>query len=112
MPNNGKCVEHNLLLLLLELRVLRRIQWLIIIVHQSPPFFAVFIKTIFRCLEQPKQAVLSNLQKSIIRTFNCALREMKNGALCALVDASQRKMTTNGYKTLGALGPICLFWKV
>lgn len=53
-----------------------------------------------KCLEQPKQAILSHLQKSLIRCFNCALREMKNGALCALVDA---KMTSNGYKTLGAL---------
>jgi hypothetical protein len=30
---------------------------------------------------------------------------MKNGALCALVDA---KMTNNGYKTLGALGTVIL----
>lgn len=35
-----------------------------------------------------------------------ALREMKNGALCAVVDANQRQMKmnpANGYKALNAL---------
>jgi hypothetical protein len=103
MPTSGNLSEQNLLLLLLEIHI-QGIQLLTTIMHQSP-LFLVFIKTIFRCLEQPKQAVLCNLQKSLIRCFNCALREMKNGALCALVDA---KMTNNGYKTLGALGTVIL----
>ncbi|KAL3093404.1 hypothetical protein niasHS_005918 [Heterodera schachtii] len=45
-----------------------------------------------------RQVVLTNLQKAFIRTFNIALREMKNGACCALVDFSQRQSSveTNG----------------
>uniref|UniRef100_A0A914HSH3 G-protein coupled receptors family 1 profile domain-containing protein n=1 Tax=Globodera rostochiensis TaxID=31243 RepID=A0A914HSH3_GLORO len=44
-----------------------------------------------------RQVVLTNLQKAFTRTFNIALREMKNGACCALVDFSQRQsVETNG----------------
>lgn len=33
-----------------------------------------------------------NLQKTMSKVFNYALREMKSGALCALVDASQQQV--------------------
>nr|CAD2146421.1 unnamed protein product [Meloidogyne enterolobii] len=47
----------------------------------------------------------NNHQKALVRTFNCTLREMKNGALCAFVDSSQRQMTSrNGYKNIGKYG--------
>jgi hypothetical protein len=52
------------------------------------------------------QTTLTTMQKAVIRTFNCALREMKNGALCAFVDANQsqlRQMPNNGHRLLGAI---------
>uniref|UniRef100_A0A915P4A7 G_PROTEIN_RECEP_F1_2 domain-containing protein n=1 Tax=Meloidogyne floridensis TaxID=298350 RepID=A0A915P4A7_9BILA len=53
----------------------------------------------------PSSITPNNHQKALVRTFNCTLREMKNGALCAFVDSSQRQMTSrNGYKNIGKYG--------
>uniref|UniRef100_A0A1I8BYF7 Uncharacterized protein n=1 Tax=Meloidogyne hapla TaxID=6305 RepID=A0A1I8BYF7_MELHA len=55
----------------------------------------------------PPQTIITpnNQQKALARTFNCTLREMKNGALCAFVDSSQKQMTSrNGYKNNGKYG--------
>lgn len=38
------------------------------------------------------QSGTANLQKTFIKVFNFALREMKSGALCAIVDASHQHL--------------------
>uniref|UniRef100_A0A915E8Z1 Uncharacterized protein n=1 Tax=Ditylenchus dipsaci TaxID=166011 RepID=A0A915E8Z1_9BILA len=56
------------------------------------------------------QVVLSGLQRTMIKTFNFALREMKSGALCAMVDASHQHVRLQKHGIINHLHkPINIF---